>query len=299
MKLKKSFIYTALITTVLLSHSFCQQHSKMVVNAPVIENETLNEASGIAASQYFNPLLWTHNDSGDKARLFALNASGGDIGTVTLAGVENRDWEDIAIGPGPVMDSSYIYIGEIGDNRAQYAIKYIYRFPEPQLNDKSRMIDRIITEVDRIAFRYPDGPRDAETLMIDPENRDIYIVSKREDQNRLYRLPYPQSTDTTIIAEMIRTLPLTSATAGDISSDGRHIVVKNYEYVYYWHREPGQSLGDALSASPKTLPYQQEPQGEALCWNRDVTGYYTISEQKSDQPVRIYYYEFSNPVGQK
>ena len=54
--------------------------------------------------------------------------------TCTLAGVENRDWEDIAVGPGPDASKSYVYVADIGDNEGQYQYKYIYRFEEPVLN---------------------------------------------------------------------------------------------------------------------------------------------------------------------
>jgi hypothetical protein len=41
-------------------------------------------------------------------------------------------------------------------------------------------------------FQYPDGSRDAETLLLDPLTKDIYVISKREFEDiRVYRAPYP------------------------------------------------------------------------------------------------------------
>ncbi|VAX19112.1 hypothetical protein MNBD_IGNAVI01-2275, partial [hydrothermal vent metagenome] len=68
----------------------------------IIESNEINEASGIAASRKNPGLFWTHNDSGDNARLFAFDSLGRHRGEFLLAGIQNRDWEDIAIGPGPV-----------------------------------------------------------------------------------------------------------------------------------------------------------------------------------------------------
>ena len=37
-----------------------------------------------------------------------------------------------------------------------------------------------IGPADSINLVYPDGSKDAETLMVDPLNGDIYIITKRE-----------------------------------------------------------------------------------------------------------------------
>ena len=46
-----------------------------------IQNSSINEASGIAASRMNANVLWTHNDSGDSARVFAMTAAGANLGT--------------------------------------------------------------------------------------------------------------------------------------------------------------------------------------------------------------------------
>ena len=66
---------------------------------------------------------------------------------------ENRDWEDIAVGPGPVDGKNYVYVGEIGDNDAKYRFKRVYRFEEPVLNKTTKSID--IVAFDTIIFRLP------------------------------------------------------------------------------------------------------------------------------------------------
>ena len=49
-------------------------------------------------------ILWTHNDAGGENRIFAIDSNGISRGTYYLNGIENRDWEDIAVGPGPIED---------------------------------------------------------------------------------------------------------------------------------------------------------------------------------------------------
>ncbi len=258
-------------------------------NRGPIAHDALREISGMAASQRNPGILWLHNDSGDSNRLFAIDTQGRHRGIFHLCGAANRDWEDICLGPGP--DSlSYIYVGDIGDNAATYPEKVIYRVPEPLVPPGGAPPDTLLNGVAAIRFRLPDGPRDAETLMIDPPTGDIYIVSKREPNVRVYRLPYPQSPDSTLTAEAVAALPFSFATAGDISPDGREILIKNYAQIFYWCRAPGASIGDVLAQPPLTVPYAVEPQGEALCWDAAGSGYFTTSEEFADVPAELAYY---------
>src|SRR5262245_1156570 len=81
-----------------------------------LKNRSVNESSGIVASRRNSNLFWTHNDSGDGPFIYAFDRGGNHLGVWRVAGATARDWEDIAIGPGPTKDSPYVYIGDIGDN---------------------------------------------------------------------------------------------------------------------------------------------------------------------------------------
>ena len=143
------------------------------VNMGELQYEWLNEASGLAASQKNENVLWSHNDSGDDNIIYALNQRGEHLGIYTIDGVDARDWEDMAVGPGPDEGESYIYIGEIGDNYSQYDEKYIYRIPEPDVDARQEPVETTLTGVETITYQYPDGNRDSETLMVDPNTKDI------------------------------------------------------------------------------------------------------------------------------
>jgi hypothetical protein len=256
----------------------------------LIEYDPIKEASGIAASRKNPNVLWTHNDSGDKPRLYAFNSHGRHLGVYRIKGIDNRDWEDIAVGPGPVEGETYIYIGDIGDNSAQYDLKFIYRIPEPIVDSNQAPVDTSISGTETITCQYPDGNRDAETLMVDPLTKDIYIVSKRESKVRVYRAPYPQSTTQTITLEHVATLNLTFTVGGDISPSGLEILIKTYSTMHYWSRTPEQKLWQAFENEPVTVPYIPEPHGEAVGWASDGMGYYTISEERDAIPARLYFY---------
>ena len=171
-----------LIITIIFSTLLWAQQDK-----GLLELDDIVEASGIDASIQNPGVLWTHNDSGDTSRIFAFDTTGKHLGTYLLNGISNRDWEDIAVGPGPEKGKSYIYIGEIGDNGAWYDNKYIYRIEEPNISKIQSPVEKTIDKVAILTFQYPDGSRDAETLMIDRLTGDIIIVSKREENVHVYR----------------------------------------------------------------------------------------------------------------
>ena len=261
-----------------------------------LEYEWLNEASGLAASKNNENVLWSHNDSGDDNVIYALNLHGEHLGIYTIDGASARDWEDIAVGPGPVEGESYIYIGEIGDNYSQYDEKYIYRVPEPNVDSNQDPVDMTLTDVETISYQYPDGNRDSETLMVDPLTKDIYVVSKREWEDiRVYRAPYPQSTSDLITLDHVATLNLYNVVGGDISPSGLEILIKTYPAIYYWSRSVDENLWEAFDEEPVVVPYTEELQGEAVCWDVDGMGYFSAGEESDGIESNLYVYPRINP----
>ena len=245
----------------------------------------IDEASGMADSRSQPGNVWIHQDSGSPAELALLGNDGQVKGKITLSGATNRDWEEMAMGPGPKEGTNYLYIGEIGDNSARYDTYQIYRLPEPA------NLQTPVAQVERINFRYPDGSRDAEAMFVDPRTKDIYIISKREAKVRLYRLAYPQNVNEVTVAQAFGELPLTFVTGAAISPDGSEIAMRTYTAISYWKRNAGQTIADALqNGTSRQLPYRQEPQGEAICFEKDGKGYFTISEKASASSINLYYY---------
>lgn len=262
------------------------------VQVGAVGSLAIDEASGIAASAFNSDVLWVHNDSGDSARVFAMNIQGTHLGIYNLAGAGATDWEDMAVGPGPVADQSYLYLGDIGDNSAVRSSIKVYRVAEPVVSSTQTPVTEILGGVETIELQYPEypnGARDAETLMVDPLTNDIYIVSKRESQSRLYRAAYPQSTAEINTLEYLTQLPWGWTTGGDISPDGNKILVRGYGNAMLWSRPPGGQLWDAFAQPGVSVPLVlTEPQGEAICFDPTGSGYYTTSE-RLHQP--IYYFE--------
>ena len=250
----------------------------------VNRNEKLEEVSGLAASVRYPGHLWTHNDSGHPAKLFLLDSLAQTSRVYRLSKIDNRDWEDITIGPGPEEGVTYIYIGDIGDNDEHYPFKYIYRFPEP-----SPAQGDLIDDFDTLVVRLSDAIRDTEALMIDPITKNLYLVSKREQHVGLYEITFPFLEDT-LTANRIATLPVRHIVAADISRDGMEILLKNYDHIYYWKRSPGELLKNILPTPPIKLPYDREMSGEAIAWSVDGSGFFTLGENgKGDRAPLLFY----------
>lgn len=252
-----------------------------------LTDKRLREVSGLAASAVNPGLLWTHNDSGNPAAVYLVDEQLTIRMTCRLKGVKNRDWEDIAIGPGPDGDKHYLYVADIGDNNATHDVKYIYRFEEPGLRDEGPEIT--ITSFDTIALSLEDGRKDTETIMIHPQTKNIYIVSKRENPVYVYELKYPYEGSQPLMAKKVVSLPLTQIVAGAMSADGNEIVLKNYEEIYYW-QDDDASVADMLRQKPLSLNYEEEPQGEAIAFDSEGAGFYTLSEKVGHNKVFLYYY---------
>lgn len=237
-------------------------------------SDKLVESSGLVASKANPGHLWTINDSGNPAEVFLIDTTAKTKMICKLKNVENRDWEDVALGSGPDSLRKYVYVAEIGDNNAVYPFKYIYRFSEPSLNEGKEVV---VENVERFVIELPDGKRDSETILIDPQTSDLYLVSKREEKVNLYFARYPFATDTLRLQKVL-TMPLTQIVAGSISPDGQQVLLKNYKMIYHWKRSAEQTLRDMLAQKPTVLPYDPENQGEAMCWNTTGTGFFTLSE---------------------
>ncbi len=257
-----------------------------------IQNAAMNEISGIAASRRNANVLWAHNDSGDSARVFAMTTAGATLGTYSITGASALDWEDIAVGPGPVLGTQYLYLGDIGDN---FAIRIggisVYRVAEPVVSDTQSPVMTSLSGTEKMTFVYPDGPRDTESMFVDPQTRDIYFISKRENPHRVYRAAYPQATSGTTTLEYVTQFNHPNwLTAGDINVSGNEIIVRGTESSSgrLFVRPTDGSIADAFNSTPFTIPLRSETQGEAIGFDPRGWGYYTTSEG-TNQP--IYYFD--------
>ncbi len=254
-------------------------HAKGTITGQVQSGE-LREASGIAASRANSGVVWLHND-GQTNRLFGVRTSGETAAVLEWPNAV-VDFEDIASGPGPDEGEAYLYIGDIGDNDARRRQIRVYRTADPHLA-ASGGPQYLTAQMEDYRFTYPDGPMDAEALLVDPLNGDIYIVSKEKKQARVFRAAADQLKEREPIElEEVATIRTGKVSAGDISPDGRQILLRSEKDGWLWRRDPAKSVAETLShpgASAVAVRHKaQAKNGEGVSFALNGAGYFTVSE---------------------
>ncbi|MDH3626786.1 MAG: hypothetical protein OEV00_00405 [Acidobacteriota bacterium] len=264
--------------------------ARAVVSTHTVQDSRLDEVSGIVASRRHPGYFWTHNDSGDRPLLYVIDVRGANVATFELDGATNVDWEDIALGPGPKPKRDYLYVADIGDNAAHRKNVVIYRIEEPDLEFVKPGDHLVEQEVQKLSYRYADGARDAETLFVDPVDRNMVIITKRSPEVHVYQTSIDGDWSADRELERLRRIPFTNIVGGDLSSDGTELLLKTYTHVLYWRRESGNSIEQLFDVTPQELPYRLEPQGEAIAWSHDATRYITLSEERGGIAAVLYRY---------
>jgi hypothetical protein len=267
--------------------------AQATAHAPVLlarlESREIKGSSGIVASRRNPGLFWTHNDSGDGPFVYAFDRGGRARGVWRVPGADARDWEDIAIGPGPVRGRPYVYAGDIGDNyeiREQVAV---YRFPEPKVEDAdaatTRANPRATEPAEAIRLKYPDGPHDAETILVHPVSGDIYVVTKAVGSAGVYKLSAASSVagvNTLALVATLRGPDLfgTFVTGGDISPDGRRVALCDYAQGYELRLPDSapQNFDEVWRQTPAVVPLGARRQGESVCYRLDGAALLATSE---------------------
>lgn len=243
----------------------------------------ISESSGLAAASRSDAYFFTHNDSGDQARIFAVDRNGETLATFKVPGARSIDWEDIARATdeagGPVL-----YLADIGDNASVRKSVTVYRVPEP-LVDLTRTGEELET-APALAYElvYDGGPRDAEALMAHPRTGQLFVISKGLEGSAVYAAPHPlkpgaPNTLRKVASIELEPLPRTIrglrdviasrlVTAADLAPDGSRVVMRTYTDAYEW-KIPGADVAAAFSKAPAHLSLPETRQGEAIAYSRD------------------------------
>jgi hypothetical protein len=272
------------------------------IDQGTLDNPKIMEASGIGASRKNPGYFWVTNDSDPSGPiLYLIDSLGKGKKEYVLGGAKQRDWEDLAV-VGESDGSATVYVADFGDNFLDNTNHTIYWFKDLKITTNPYTV---LTDVNKLTFRLPDGFHDMETLLIDQKTKDIFVISKRENNKRLYKIPAANVLNgSTVTAEFIEELafsvPFTNdlkiqqayyLTGGSVSPDNSEILIRNYIGVFYWKRKTGESIPDALLRGAKAVPYKLEPQGEGITFSHDGSAYYTISESPDLTPAHLYYYK--------
>ncbi|MDX1506818.1 MAG: hypothetical protein R3358_00970, partial [Woeseiaceae bacterium] len=277
-----------------------------------LEEKDISEASGLAASRRNDELLWLHNDSGAKARLYAASTDGKKRGRIKLEDADNRDWEDMA---SFVHDGRpYLLVADIGDNDTRHDFATLYVVEEPDLDDDDKPE---LEPAWRIDFTYPDGPRDAEAVAVDAAGERVYVLSKRDVPAVLYSLPLlPPDDEEFVTAERIgpvASLPQPTnsdvefaealnswhwqPTGMDIARDGSAVAILTYAAVYYYPRRSGETIYASLRRPPLAFDIRNVRDAESIAFGADSRTLFVSVEKKHAPLLRIDMAAAPEPAG--
>jgi hypothetical protein len=261
-----------------------------------LKNRSISESSGLAASRSTPGAYWTHNDDGPL--VYAFNTRGDSLGVFRVEGAKARDWEDMAIGPGPEPDKSYLYLGDIGDNDSRRSEIVVYRVAEPALsNDTAKLTNTqpgTTESAEAIRLRYPDGKFDAETLLVHPSTGHIYVVTKVPLVNPVvYEAAPPFTPGKVMTMRRIGEIRVPSLfggvlTGGSISPDGRRVALCDY-FQGYELVLPAKSsnFNDIWKERMIGFDLGKRQQGEAITYRLDGKAFLATSEGTQSPIIQV------------
>lgn len=232
-----------------------------------VEDQALDEISGLQRSALRPGIFFVHNDDGE-ARLYAIDDQGRDVGSFTISGASNRDWEDLAlitVGENPVL-----VVADSGDNFAQHPGVNLYFVSEPEPGADG-IFSGEVPLLHSIELHYPDGARDCEAVAWDPVSDRIILLSKRDKPAHIYSIdrltamtessamlefegkahPFRPPTTRDYARFGARDGAWVSQPTGmDISTDGLQAAVISYRSLYLFERGENESWAAAFGRKP-------------------------------------------------
>ena len=269
-----------------------------LVLAGDLQNPAIQEASGLTRSHRDEKLLWTINDGGSPPILYAIGTDGSDQGSVQISNATNVDWEDIA--SYEIDGKSWLIVADVGDNENAREDVTLYIVEEPLPSQENT------APAKAISFVYPDGPRDAEAIAVDVEQKQILVLSKRTVPAVLYAVPLNASPDKTIIATRlgeVSSIPQPGKddvftgnpgfvwhwqpTSMDISADGHSAVILSYSALYQFEKAAGESWIDAMQFAPVRADHGSMEFAEAITFSKDGDSIFITSEKQNPPLLRL------------
>jgi hypothetical protein len=293
----KSFLALAVLLALTACRAPADNPTHFVgpIDAGTLAEPRNQETSGLAASRRAPGVLWAHDDSGGQPVLHAVSSEGKLLGQLRLAGVDNVDWEDIA--SFTLEGRAWLCVADGGDKHSRRPFVTLHFVAEPDPAALAAAGQWVVRPDFSINLSYEDGPRDCESVAIDPRERAVYLLSKREPVPRLYRLPLELPTRDVATARFVgevphfpqptqlqRALPMPTGAyranpcAMDFTADGSAAVVLTYGDLLLFPRRVGESWATAFARPPVALAPHGFPQAEAVCFGADGRSIFVASE---------------------
>ena len=286
-----------LFAFILLTLSFSQAQENAGLSPlfnPQFKSELPEEVRESSGLFFHNGRLWTHNDSGGKPILYALDTATFEVvQRVTLANAKNKDWEDVC------TDGESVFVGDFGNNSGSRKKLRIYTFPLSALPDEG---DATL-QVDTIVFRFADQTNfekrkhehdfDCEAIFATEDH--LYLLSKgwETGTTRLYCLSKMPGSQ---VAEVVNSFDSQGLITGaDYDRENSVLVVVGYVksvwkpflYLIFDFDEAGQHLANRRFEMPNHYGTQME----GICFF-DAGKCYISAETSQKFTARVFEVDF-------
>ncbi len=255
----------------------------------MIRDPRVQEISGIVRAHGKPGYFWVHNDSDSEPHLYLVHLRGSVVSRLKVTGAAANDWEDIAIGPGPVPSRQDLDIADTGNNERSRKVLSIDRILHPVLTREAPSPVLRSERAARIAFRYPDGVFDCEALVVHPKTGDIYLFTKNALVTGVYRLRSPRTDGSVAAADQLTVMrPGFVVTAADLSPQGDRLLLRTYLQTLEYRAPEGQPFEKIFFQRKRKLPVaRRETQSEAIAFVHGGKGYVT-SDEGSPAPLHVF-----------
>jgi hypothetical protein len=256
-----------------------------------IESKEITESSGIVDSRCQKAVLWTHNDSGGDAFIFAIDEKGKQLGTWKISDAKNTDWEDIATFQ-DANGNCFLYIGDTGNNKRTRTELTIYKVKEPKVSDSiensSKKNPNKTDSAEAIKFSYPDNNYDAETLLVHPKTQEIYVLTKNTfEASGVFKIGNDGKAKK--IADFsVPSIPSGFLTGGEISPDGTKVIICDYFNGYeITLPKTAKNFDEIWKQEPNIIELGERKQGEAISYSSDGNSIFATSEKKDSPLIKV------------
>jgi hypothetical protein len=256
-----------------------------------ITDPRLAELSGLVV---VGETMFAIPDGGDELNILVLDESCA-VTDVRTAPVDPYDPEDLA-----VSADGTLWVADTGDNAGDRPTVALHALRA----DGSASLYRLT---------YPDGPHDAEALVLTPDGTPYLVTKEVLGAGRVYRPAGELQDQGTVALEQVATVDLTltgtpggpvgragqlMVTGGAVSGDGRLMALRTYTDAYIWTLT-GSDVPAALEAEPVRIPLPESPQGEAISFGTDDEGIVIASEGSPNAVVVVPTEQLLAPVEER
>lgn len=269
-------------------------------------DKSLSELSGIVAHSSEKDVFWVHNDQG-APKIYAINAAGKVLTTVTLNTMDFDDAEDISLGDGPEAGRKYLYVGDIGKSRKKAGTVKIFRFKEPLAGELANS-EISINDPQLIRLKYSENKEiDFETQLIDPITGDLFLIQK--DKFKVFKAKHSDlmASNEVLGSGSLQLLEVRDngswdgkLSGGAVSPDGTEILVRSATKAWLYTRSAGQTIDQALEKPALTISLEKEFNGEAITFDNLGMDFFTVSENLKKEenntadPQPVFHYKRLN-----